>query len=210
MANTLVERPAAPSRRRAISPEEEIIRYISKFTTLSDLEVQGIIANINVRYYKKGAFLLREGQIASLCFFVLKGCVRQYYLVDGEEKTTNFYTEGQPITPYAGTFKREPSKYYLACVEDCILSAGTPEDEARLYQMFPRFEAVSRTALEEEMGKNADQLSNFILSSPEERYLHLLETRPDLLDRVPQYQLASFLGIKPESLSRIRKRIVKK
>lgn len=63
-------------------------------------------------------------------------------------------------------------------------------------------------AMEEEMGKSHDRLSSYILSSPEERYLDLLKTRPELLERVPQYQLASYLGVTPESLSRIRKRIM--
>lgn len=63
-------------------------------------------------------------------------------------------------------------------------------------------------AMEEEMGKSHDRLSSYILSSPEERYLDLLKTRPELLERVPQYQLASYLGVTPESLSRIRKRII--
>jgi CRP-like cAMP-binding protein len=65
-------------------------------------------------------------------------------------------------------------------------------------------------AVEEELGKSQESMATLLLLSPEERYLHLLNTRPELLDRVPQYQLASYLGIKPESLSRIRKRIMEK
>jgi CRP-like cAMP-binding protein len=196
--------------RRSAAPEQEILRYISTFMTLSEAEVKGILENITIKSFKKDTVLLREGQISKLCYFVLSGCVRQYYLVDGEEKTTNFYTEGQPITPYEGSFKRKPSKYYLSCTEDCMLTAGTPEQEAALFQQFPQFRAASQLAVEEELGKSQDQLANFIISSPEERYLHLLDTRPDLLDRVPQYQLASYLGVTPESLSRIRKRIMER
>lgn len=202
----------APSSKKSKhrSPEQEILDYIGAFTTLSDAEIQGIIESLNITTFKKGTILLREGQIASLCYFVLKGCVRQYYIVDGIEKTTNFYTEGQPVTPYEGTFKKKPSKYYLACVENCILTKGSPELEQQLYEKFPQLEAVSRMAVEEELGKSQDMMANFMTKSPEERYLNLLETRPNLLDRVPQYQLASFLGITPESLSRIRKRIIGK
>lgn len=190
-----------------MKPEEEILRYIAQFTTLSQREAEDIVKTIKVKAFKKGAFLLKEGQVAKLCYFVLKGCVRQYFLVDGEERTTNFYTEGQPVTPYGGTFRQEPSKYYLSCLEDTIVTVGSPEEEALFFAKFPRLESVSRLAIEEELGKSQDQLSTFILSSPEERYRQLLETRPDLLERVPQYHLASYLGVKPESLSRIRKRI---
>lgn len=131
----------------------------------------------------------------------------QYYLVDGAEKTTNFYTEGQPVTPYEGTFSRKPAKYYLSCVEDCTLTVGTPENETRLFEQFPKFKNVVRVAVEEELGKSQELASSYVLNTPTERYQNLLETRPDLLDRVPQYQLASFLGITPESLSRIRRRV---
>lgn len=189
-------------------PVFEIIRYISKFMHLNETEAQAILESMNYRLFKKGDILLREGQVSNLCYFTLKGCVRQYYLVDGEEKTTNFYTEGQPIAPNEGSFKTQPSKCYLACVEDCILTVGTPEDQVALFNKYPQFELACRSAIDEELGKSQDRFATFMISTPEERYRHLLQTRPDLLDRVPQYQLASYLGVQPESLSRIRKRIM--
>jgi len=193
---------------RQRSPESEIIRYVSRFMELSEAEAQVILESIQFKAYKKGDILLREGQISNLCYFNMKGCVRQYYLIDGEERTTNFYTEGQPISPNEGTFKKKPSKFYLSCVEDCILSVGTPEDELRFFQKHPQFEMVCRIAVEDELGKSQHDFAAFMLSSPEERYMNLLKSRPELIERVPQYQLASYLGIKPESLSRIRKRIM--
>ena len=200
-----------PSRKsNSRPPAHELIQYITQFMPLSPVEAEEVAKTIKIKSFKKDAIILKEGQVAQLCYFVLKGCIRQYYLVDGVEKTTNFYTEGQPVTPYEGTFKRSPSKYYLACVEDTIVTTGTPEDEVAFFQKFPRLEPASRMAIEEELGKSQDALSAFILNSPEERYLNLLKTRPDLLDRVPQYQLASYLGVTPESLSRIRKRIITK
>jgi len=198
-----------PSRKtNSRPPIHELIQYITQFMPLSPIEAEEVAKTIKIKAFKKDAVILKEGQVAQLCYFVLKGCIRQYYLVDGVEKTTNFYTEGQPVTPYEGTFKRSPSKYYLACVEDTIVTTGTPEDEVAFFQKFPRLEPASRMAIEEELGKTQDALSTYILSSPEERYLNLLKTRPDLLDRVPQYQLASYLGVTPESLSRIRKRVI--
>ena len=192
------------------SPEQELIRYISQFMPLTEAEIKEVVKNVKVKAFKKGAILLKEGQITKICYFVLKGCIRQYFLVDGEEKTTTFFTEGQPVTPYEGTFKRVPSKFYLSCVEDVIVSIGTPEDEAAFFDKFPRLEPAKNLAIEEELGKSMDQFTSYLLNSPEERYLNLLKTRPDLLDRVPQYQLASYLGVTPESLSRIRKRIMLK
>ncbi|MCC6281066.1 MAG: Crp/Fnr family transcriptional regulator [Saprospiraceae bacterium] len=194
--------------RRADSPEQEIIRYISQFMPLSDAEAAEVAKTIKAKSFKKGTVLLKEGQVAKLCYFVLKGCIRQYYLVDGEEKTTNFFTEGQPVTPYEGTFKKVASKFYLSCVEDVIVTVGSPEDEIAFFEKFPHLEPARSMAIEEELGKSMDKFSSYILNGPEERYLNLLKNRPELLDRVPQYQLASYLGVTPESLSRIRKRIM--
>ncbi len=165
---------------------------------------------MQVRTFKKGHILLREGQMVNLSHFILKGCIRQYYIVDGEEKNTHFYTEGEPLTPYQTTHNKQSSKFYLACVEDCILTISTPEQDAKLMAMFPHFDTICLTATEEELGKSHEQLASYIIKTPEDRYLDLLKTRPDLFDRVPLYQLASYLGIKPESLSRIRKRIMSK
>lgn len=206
----MVETATQTPTSRTVSPEHEITQYISQFMPLSEAEAEAVAKTIKVKSFRKGTILLKEGQVAKLCYFVLKGCIRQYYLVDGEEKTTNFFTEGQPVTPYEGTFKKVPSKFYLACVEDAILSVGTPEDEAAFFEKFPRLEPARGLAIEEELGKSMDKFSSYILNSPEERYLNMLKTRPELLDRVPQYQLASYLGVTPESLSRIRKRITQK
>lgn len=207
--NTVPSASVVKSARQQ-TPEYEIIRYISKFMHLSEAEAMAIIENVNFRSFKKGDLLLREGQISTLCYFNVKGIVRQYSLIDGEERTVNFYTEGQPISPNEGTFKRMPSKFYLSCVEDCILSVATPEDEITFFEKFPQFETVCRIAVEDQLGKSQQDFADFMLSSPEERYLNLIKTRPELIDRVPQYQLASYLGIKPESLSRIRKRIMQR
>lgn len=207
--NTVPATSVVKSSRQQ-TPEFELVRYVSKFMHITEAEAMAIMENINFKTFKKGHILLKEGQVSNLCYFNLKGCVRQYYLIDGEEKTTNFYTEGQPIAPNEGVFKTMPSKFYLSCVEDCILTIGTPEDEAKFFEKLPQLESVVRVAVENELGKSQHNFADFMLSSPEERYLNLIKNRPELIDRVPQYQLASYLGIKPESLSRIRKRIMQR
>ncbi|MBC8146372.1 MAG: Crp/Fnr family transcriptional regulator, partial [Bacteroidetes bacterium] len=82
--------------------------------------------------------------------------------------------------------------------------------ENNLYQKFPKLEALARSIMEKEMIKYQEMLMLYITDSPEQRYTKLLKNRPELLQRVPQHQIASYIGIKPESLSRIRKRILKK
>lgn len=187
--------------------ENELVKYISKFITLNEEEINALVQYIPIKAFKKGTILLKEGDISSECFFNLKGLVRQYYLVDGEEKTTYFYSEKQSISSIERVLKKIPSKYYLSCVEDTTIAIGRLDIEQAFYEKFPKFETLSRLLMEEDLDKNQTLLASFIIASPEERYLNLLKSRPDLVQRVPQYQLASYLGMKPESLSRIRKRI---
>jgi CRP-like cAMP-binding protein len=200
----------APPKNRQRSPEQQVlVDYMAQIGPLSDAEYDTIFDLLPIRSHPKGKTLLREGQLGNTCYFVLRGCVRQYYLTDGEEKTTNFFTEGMPVNPTV-VFDGKPSKFYLVCNEDCVLVEGRPEDEQAFMEKMPRMEMLNRVGVEMELQKSQEKLASYILNSPEERYLNLLETRPDLLDRVPQYQLASYLGVTPESLSRIRKRIMSK
>lgn len=139
----------------------------------------------------------------------MKGCIRTYYILDGEEKTTAFYTEMEALTPPC-VISKTPSEYYISCVEDCILTVSNSDMEAEVNQKFPKFEILCRIMSEELLAKQQINFDEFKTSSPEKRYLNLLQKRPDLLQRVPQHQLASYLGIKPQSLSRLRARIIEK
>lgn len=189
--------------------KDQLLQYLSGYVQISEDEASELMRHDLVKYYKKGEILLREGDYSNKSYFVLKGCIRSYYLGDGEERTTAFYVENEPVMPVcvsSGT----ASTSFLACVEDSILSVSTPDMEEAFFQKFPRFERVCRIMSERMLAQKQMSYERYISSSPEQRYLFLQEERPDLLNRVPQYQLASFLGIKPESLSRIRKRLARK
>ncbi len=183
--------------------------YISKYMPLTD-EEKKVITDLDLfRPVKKGTILLKEGQLSQEGYFVLKGCIRKYYIIDGEEKTTNFYTELQGVVPDCVSTNK-PSSFYLTCVEDCIISVSTPDLEEDVFANFPRFETMCRVVSEELLVKSYASMDDFKNSSPAKRYENLLATRPDLIQRVPQHQLASFLGITPQSLSRLKARLAKK
>ncbi len=189
--------------------EKLLFDFISKYIALTDDE-KNVLLSLNLfRSLKKGAILLREGQSTKESYFVLKGCIRVYYIIDGEEKTTAFYTEMDALTPHC-VIDKAPSKYFISCVEDCILSVSNADMEAEVNSKFPKFELMCRRLSEELLAKKQIDFDEFKTSSPEERYMNLLQNRPDLIQRVPQHQLASYLGIKPQSLSRLRARILEK
>lgn len=183
--------------------------FISTYVSLSEEEKHAILSLDIFRSINKGTILLEEGQISQEGYFVLKGCIRTYYVIDGVEKTTAFYTEMEGLTPHC-VIHKAPSDYYISCVEDSILTVANPGMEEEIFQKFPKFETLCRMLSEELLAKQQINFDEFKTSSPEQRYLNLLQKRPDLIRRVPQYQLASYLGIKPQSLSRLRARIMAK
>lgn len=187
-----------------------LVAYASQFMELTADEVRVIEEEIIIATYKKGTILLREGDISRECFFILKGCIRQFQQINGEEKTTAFYTEYEPVVSFTSYAQEIPATHGFACVEETTTVVGTPESEAELYSKFPRFESLTRVLMGQDHGKTQELLATFITSSPEERYLHLLTNRPQLLQRVPQHQIASYIGMTPESLSRMKRRILKK
>lgn len=190
--------------------ENKFLKYFSRFRSLTDEESAAIIHDICIERFKKGTILLREGQISKDVYFVLKGCVRQYLISDGDEKNTDFFTEEEWVLTTVNYTDNIPARYYLSCLEDCILVVGNSENDKKLYQNFPELEALARSIMEKEIIKYKETLVSYITDSPEQRYVKLLRNRPELIQRVPQHHLASYLGIKPESLSRIRKRIFNK
>lgn len=183
--------------------------FISRYISLTEDEKQAIISLAIFHSVKKGTILLHEGEKSNDGYFVLKGCIRTYYVKDGEEKTTAFYTEMEALTPNC-VINKSPSDYYVSCVEDTILLVSNPDSEAEMFSKFPKFESLCRILAEEILAKQQMNFDEFKTSSPEQRYVNLLEKRPDLVQRVPQHQLASYLGIKPQSLSRLRARILEK
>ncbi len=189
--------------------QDILFGFISKYVSLTDDEKNAILSLDIFRSVKKGTTLLKEGQKTKDSYFVLKGCIRTYYILDSEEKTTAFYTEMEALTPPC-VINKTPSEYYISCIEDTILIVSNSDMEVEVNSKFPKFETLCRILSEQLLAKQRIDFDEFKTSSPEQRYLNLIQKRPDLIQRVPQHQLASFLGIKPQSLSRLRARLVDK
>jgi CRP-like cAMP-binding protein len=187
----------------------ELFDFIEKYISLTEEEKNALLSLDLFHAVKKGTVLLKEGQKSQNSYFVLKGCIRTYYIIDGEEKTTAFYTEMEGLNPPC-TINKTPSVYYVSCLEDTILVIANDDMGMEINSKFPKFDTMCRILSEELLAKQQINFDEFKTSSPEQRYLNLIQKRPDLIQRVPQHQLASFLGIAPQSLSRLRARIMGK
>jgi CRP-like cAMP-binding protein len=189
--------------------DNKLIQYFSRIMPLSKEEIEAIAETMHVLHYKKGTVLLKEGQISTEVYFVLEGCVRQYFLVDGEEKTNNFFTEEQWVISMNSFSQQIPSTHFITCSLDTTLVVGNREREEDLYKQFPNLATVSRKVMEKVFAEQQEIMASYTTDTPEQRYQKLLNSRPDLFQKIPQYQIASYVGVKPESLSRIRKRTMK-
>lgn len=188
----------------------KLVEHFSRISPLTREEAQAIELAMSPKTFKKGTILLKEGQISIDTYFVLEGCIRQYILADGNEKTTDFFTEGQWVISPSGLMQTEPSKHVLVCMEDCTLVVGNEKAAQKMFSAFPRFETIARVVMETAFAEQQKMLLSYLTDTPEERYRRLISTRPDLVQRVPQYHLASYIGVQPESLSRIRKRMLER
>lgn len=187
-----------------------LIDYFLRISNLNADEVSVLTESMFVQKFKKGSFLLKEGQVSHDTYFILDGCVRQFTILDGDDKTINFFTEEQWIISLENFTSKTPSKYSLVCVEDTTVVLGNEQKAQELFKQFPRFETISRQIMETVLFEQQNLMTSYITDKPEQRYLKLLETRPDIFQRVPQYDIATYIGVKPESLSRIRKKLLKK
>ncbi len=181
-----------------------LLDYFSTVEPLSDEEIKAIHENTVVKIYKKGINLLNESDISKECFFIQKGLIRQYHIKNGAEITTNFYTEKECILSAGSFIKDIPTNHNLDTLEETTAVVGNKEREKKLYTKFPRLELISKNIMEKGFGIQQDRMALYFSSTPVERYLSLLESRPQLIQRISEDLLASYIGVKPASLSRIR------
>ena len=184
----------------------KFLKLISHHGKLNELEVNYIKENVLIRSYKKNEIFFNEGRVSKTVYFVLKGCVRLYYNVEGNDKTAFFYTEGKFINAGESYTFNIPAKENYQAIEDTVLMHFDKKTVTVLLQS-PKFEHIVRLSTEEELIKCQQLITSFITLSPEERYIKLLKTNSTLFQRVPQQYIASFLGVSPETLSRIKKRV---
>ncbi len=184
-----------------------IIKSIKSIVSLNKEEETTFLNILEVKQFKKKDYLLREGQVCNKITFLNKGSARLFYNVEGTEKTIQFFFENSWHTDYASFLTGKPTIENLQALEDTEVVQFLKNDLQKLYKDIPKFERVGRVFAENAF-LSVSQLNQMKTNEePERRYLNLLKKRPELIQRIPQHYIASYLGIQPETLSRIRKRI---
>lgn len=189
---------------------DQIQLQIAKLIDLNVEEMTYFKSLLTTKSLKRKEFLLQQGEICKFASFINKGCLRYFYLVDGEEHTGQFFFENGWYLDYESFLTGKPSKQNIEALEPTDLVVLSKIDLEKLYKEIPKFERFGRLMAENAflgLKSRTEMLTN---ESAEERYLHLVESRPKVIERVSQHYIASYLGLQPQSLSRIRKRLSQK
>ena len=157
--------------------------------------------------YKKGGHLLTSGEICRYLIFIESGLVRYYITKDGEDQTAYFNKEGDFVCNYTSFLPQKPSMVSIQALEDCVVWLISFDGMQQFYKEVEYGERFGRLGIEEVFVNVAAQVASIYTDTPELRYKNFLHNYPAIVQRVPQYYIASYVGVKPQSLSRIRKRL---
>jgi len=187
-----------------------LINVISDFIRMTALEEEIVNGLFTPLHLGLGEHFLEQGNICRYVGFIEKGLVRYFINVDGSEKTIYFNKENEFVCNYQSFLPRIASNTSIQAVEGSVLRVISFENLQRLYSGVKEGDKFGRLGIEYVFLSAMEQLKSFYTDSPTERYQQFLSSYPDLAQRIPQYYIASYVGIKPQSLSRIRKRLVAK
>lgn len=185
--------------------------YLSEVLDIPRESVALCSAHYSARSADKGEFLLSEGEVCHHTFYVEKGLLRMYSIDHGgKEHIIQFAPEGWLMSDRSSLFFNEKSKYYIEAIEYTELLLLQPDFFYDLKTRFPGAVASNDLLLQKHIRNLQNRVNSLLADSAEERYLKFIKMYPDLMQRVPQWMVASYLGITPESLSRVRKNLAEK
>jgi CRP-like cAMP-binding protein len=184
-----------------------LLKTIRHYIPLSSEDETIIRSLFRLQKVKRGHQLLAAGAVCKDIFFIEEGLVRYYTIVDGEEKTGYFNKEGEFVCNYASYLPQKPSTTIIEALEACTVYSISKANMQVFYEQVKYGERFGRLALEDVYMNVINQVLSLYNDPPEVRYQHFLSRFPDIGQRIQQYYIASYIGIKPQSLSRIRKRL---
>ena len=188
----------------------EFIKHIKKILPLTENDLVDFLSKFKTIYLKKGEYFITEGQLKKELGLIVKGCMFCYYNKEGEQVIDEFSLDFEFITDYFSYLTNSPAEKNVKCIEDTELLVLPFDILKTEYSNNSNYEKIGRIMAEGLFVNWHQKAKSLMLDNAETRYLKLISKRPDLLQRIPQYLIASYLNVKPETLSRIRKKISSK
>lgn len=189
---------------------DPLLNYFNKFIPLNSEEKNLVIAKFHPRLYRKKQYVLQEGDVCTQFNFVLWGCLRMYKIDDqGAVHILQFASENNWINDLGSFHQIKPSALNIDALEDTVVLQISHAELISLYKAAPKFDRIFRVLIENGFIRLQDRLLQNISSTAEERYQIFLELYPHLINRLSQVQIASFIGITPEFLSKLRGKLTR-
>jgi CRP-like cAMP-binding protein len=184
--------------------------YQTLIPDLTEQSWQRLQERFTFQYLKRGELLTCNGEVCRQVSFINRGLLRMFYLVDGKEVCTGFGKENDYLAQYDSFLTKQPSAGNVDALEDCELINLSYDNVQSLYAEEPVFQIFGRKIAEMLFIMISSQTTSLLTLTPEERYKAVLERQPFIIQRVPQYMIASYIGITPEHLSRLRRKMTAK
>jgi len=189
----------------------QINKNISRYVSFEPKELEIFNSLLEHKTVPKKTILLHEGEMCDFEAFVIKGCIRKYYIdANGFEVILQFAIENAWLSDISfSIYEKKPSRVFIETLEECEFFMFTPDTKEALFAKAPKFERAFRILMQRNLAVTQERLFNTISKTATEKYLEFLELYPTLSQRVAQHYIASYLGISAEFLSKIRTKIAK-
>ena len=183
----------------------KIKKALDDLSPVTSGEWDELLSELKIKHFRKSGFLIRAGQVENHIYFLNKGATRNYFIKDGKDFTVDFLFEGSFVTAYYSFITREPSSVYIELLDDTETVVISYEQLQRFYKKYHYGEKIGRLIAESQYVKRLRREMELLSLTAEERYVTLLKKDPVLVSNLSVKHLSSYLGIQPESLSRIRR-----
>lgn len=183
----------------------KLLSYINRYIHLTEQEHEHFQSNLKKIALKKGDYLLKANQTCKARYFVLNGCLRLYYITNkGNEQIIHFGLDNWWITEYDSLINNTPSNIYIQAIEDSEILVLDQVSFAKLTLEIPKINTFFRIIMEKTFIASQRRIEYMLSYSGEERYHKFVTQNPGFIQKVPQYMIASYLGMSPEFYSKIR------
>ena len=187
----------------------QILNNIKEYVTLNAIEEKAFTAILEIKQLKKKEFLLQEGKTCDKIYFVNSGCLRLFHVNNSEENTLEFLFANTWYTDFQSFLLNQPTDENVQALEKSEIVQFSIKDLDNLYLSYPVFERMGRLLTQNALISLANLNKEIVNETPAERYLKILKQQPEIVQKIPQYYIAEFLGVKRESLSRIKNKILR-
>lgn len=186
-----------------------LIKYMHQYIDLTSQEREIVLQHISYRKYLKGQFVVQQGDVCKYESFVVKGCLKSFYVDnDGQEHIAMFAIEDWWVSDLGSFLNQTPADYNVQCLENTEVIQFTFEQLEQLYHLVPKLERFFRIILQKAYVASEKRIIRNLSLPARDRYLEFKNQYPQIEQRVPQYMIASYLGITKEFLSKIRSQII--